>query len=140
MKLLAALVLFSLLFTQQAFAKKDRTDKRQGRQSARIKQGRKSGELTKKESKKLRAEGRRIKRAEKHAKKDGKVTRKEVKGLEGMQDKRSRHVAKAKHNDKAREEAVPVAPEARAEPMPTTEVDTSTDSALPVQEESEFQE
>ncbi len=79
-----------------------RHDRRQGRQSARIKEGVKSGELTKGEAARLRGQQRNIRRAEKKAQADGDVSGKEAAKLERMQDRASKNIYNKKHNDKDR--------------------------------------
>lgn len=100
--LLSAIVVLALC-TSMAHAKKDRVDKRQNHQRQRVKEGVKSGEITKAEAKKIHRQGKRIRKAEAMAKKDGVVTNKEKARLERMQDRRSKTIAKAKHNDKKRQ-------------------------------------
>ncbi len=76
----------------------DRVDKRQVVQRARIADGRRDGEVTKREGTALRMEQRHIRRAERRAKSDGEVTRQEKRRLERKQDRASRHIRRAKNN------------------------------------------
>ena len=76
-----------------------RAGKRQVNQQKRIHQGVKSGEVTKREYKRLQREQAGIQRSKKRAWSDGQLTRKEKLRLEHRQDKASRHVYRAKHND-----------------------------------------
>ena len=74
-------------------------DKREDVQKERIKDGVKSGELTKPEAKKLVKQQRNIKKTEAKAKSDGEVTAAERAKLDRKQDRASRKIAKQK-NDK----------------------------------------
>lgn len=76
-----------------------RIDRRQERQSKRIRHGVRSGELTRWETKKLRKQQRRIARMERRFTADGRVTRKERKRLVRALDRASDRIAEAKHND-----------------------------------------
>ena len=73
-------------------------DKREQIQKQRVKQGVKSGELTKKEARRLGAEQRKIKRDEAKAKSDGTVTPAERKKLTREQNRASKDIARNKHN------------------------------------------
>ncbi len=79
-----------------------REDRRQVRQRARIHQGVKSGELTRGEAKKLRAEERHVRRMERRAEKDGQITADEAARIEAAQDKVSKDIYKEKHDDEKR--------------------------------------
>lgn len=74
-------------------------DAREAKQSARIQEGVQSGELTKREAAKLRANQRHIKRTEARAKADGVVTPAERAQLDRKQDKASKRILREK-NDK----------------------------------------
>lgn len=76
--------------------------KRQVKQSKRIGQGVKSGELTKGETKQLAKQQRRINRSKKAAKADGQVTKKERANLHARQSAASRNVARKKNNSRNR--------------------------------------
>jgi len=73
-------------------------DKREQNQKARIKQGVKSGELTKKEARKLGAEQKKIQRDEKKAKADGVVTPEEKAKIRKEQRKASKDIYRQKHD------------------------------------------
>ena len=73
-------------------------DAREQNQKARIRDGVKDGELTKKEAVGLRAEQRHVKKVEARAKADGVVTPAERAKLDRKQDRASRHIAKQKHD------------------------------------------
>ena len=79
-----------------------RMDKREHRQGARIRQGVKSGELTKGEAQRAGKKQLGIKRAEERAESDGVVTRREKAGIERRQDKASHQIHRLKHNDRKR--------------------------------------
>jgi protein-disulfide isomerase len=95
------------LFCYSAFAqeqtappKTPKITKKQMRQQARIKQGVQSGELTKGETIRLEKEQGKIQAEKKQAKSDGKVTPQERHKIRHDQKKTSRHIYRAKHNDK----------------------------------------
>jgi hypothetical protein len=67
-------------------------------QHHRIKQGVKSGELTKAEARNLRKDQRDVRKDVKEAKSDGKVTAKEKRKIEKEQRKDSREIYRKKHN------------------------------------------
>ena len=68
-------------------------------EKARIAQGRKSGELTKFESRRLAREQRHIRKDVRIARKDdGRIDRNERKDIRKDQRKASRHIYRAKHN------------------------------------------
>jgi len=75
---------------------------RQENQNARINEGVKSGELTKREAGKLRAEQRAIRAEKRMAKADGKVTRAERAKLRRDQNKASADIYKEKHDAQKR--------------------------------------
>ncbi len=75
-----------------------RHDRRQFKQKKRIANGVKSGELSKKESRKLIRGQRRINRTEKRFEADGELTAKEKIILEKKQDIQSKRIYKKKHN------------------------------------------
>jgi hypothetical protein len=77
-------------------------DERQHAQRARIRQGAASGELTRAETAKLRAEQRHIRRAERRAKADGSVTPRERTRLNRKQNKASRDIRRQKHDRQER--------------------------------------
>lgn len=93
------------LLASDAFA--GRHDRRQGRQSARIRQGVKSGELTKGEAHRLRKQQRKIGRVENRAEADGVVTAGEKARLENMQDRASQNIYRKKHNDRDQGDQAP---------------------------------
>lgn len=109
MLLRALLVALALCLTVPAVAtpakRPMRHDARQNAQKARIQQGVRSGELTRPEAAKLRAEQRQIHRAERRAQADGKVTAQEKARIEHKQDKASADIHKQKHDAQKRPKA-----------------------------------
>jgi hypothetical protein len=104
-KLLLTLMIvgFFVALTNESFGQETpRADKRQKNQKQRIKQGAKSGEITKREAKSIKRSSTQAKRYEKRAKSDGKVTWKERARLENKQDKTSRKIYRTKHNKRDR--------------------------------------
>jgi tellurite resistance protein len=100
--LAAALIFGSALAQEQVQtkpAKTPRITKKQVHQQARIKQGVKSGALTKPEAVKLEKEQAKIRHDKKVAKSDGKVTPQERQKIRREQRKSSRHIHRLKHND-----------------------------------------
>lgn len=77
-------------------------DERQQTQRARIRQGAASGELTRPETRRLRAEQRHIRRAERRAKADGTVTAGERARLARKQNKANRDIRRQKHDQQER--------------------------------------
>lgn len=80
-------------------------DERQQNQKARIRQGVASGEVTRPEAKKLRAEQRHIKRVERRAKADGEVTAAERAKIQRKQNQASRDIRRQKHDRQDRPRA-----------------------------------
>ncbi|MGW8271699.1 MAG: hypothetical protein ACWGNS_14700 [Burkholderiales bacterium] len=80
----------------------DRVDTRQARQSDRIRNGVRSGDLTRREASTLRSEQRGIRRMERHARADGVVTPREGRRLERAQDRASRHINQQRHDRQQR--------------------------------------
>ena len=76
-----------------------RVDRRQERQRARIKQGRRSGELTRHELRRLNKQQRKIGRMERRFNADGYLSGRERHRLERAQDRASKRIARFKHND-----------------------------------------
>lgn len=95
--LAAMLLIFSI--TVKAQTQAPRADARQNVQRARIHEGRKDDDLTRREASLLNKEQRHIRRAERRAKADGEVTAHEKAKVERKQDRASRHIRRAKNND-----------------------------------------
>lgn len=79
-----------------------RVDRREARQSMRIRQGVRSGELTRGEARSLRAGQRHVHRMERRAKSDGHVSARERARLNHAQNRQSRHIWRLKHNGRSR--------------------------------------
>jgi hypothetical protein len=77
-------------------------DGRQKAQRARIAQGVGSGEVTRAEAKRLRAEQRHIRRVERRAKADGEVTTQERAKISRKQNRASRDIRRQKHDGQDR--------------------------------------
>lgn len=93
----------TVAFNNQAQAQTTpKVKKRQVNQKKRIKNGVKSGSLTKKEAAKLRKQQRNIKATKRAAKADGKVTRKERKQIQRKQNRASKNIYRKKHNKRNR--------------------------------------
>jgi hypothetical protein len=75
-----------------------RADAREKTERARIRRGRKSGEVTNGEAAALNKQQRHIRRTERRAKADGEVTPDEKRKLERKQDRASRNIRRAKTN------------------------------------------
>ena len=76
----------------------DRSNIRDQRQSQRIRQGIRSGEITRPEARRLKNEQGRIDRAYNRATADGHLNWSESQRLNNMQNRASRHIYRAKHN------------------------------------------
>jgi hypothetical protein len=102
MKRILILVLAAALFGSVSFAQTatPKVTKRQHHQQQRIKQGVKSGELTKGEAARLEAQQGRIAVDKAKAKSDGVVTPKERAKLNREQNRASRNIYRKKHNAK----------------------------------------
>lgn len=94
-----AIIGFVGLFAAESYAQKTpRGKNRVTRQNKRIKQGVKSGSITKKESAKIAKQRKHLKKSTKRAKADGKVTAKERRKLRGQLNRSSKTIYKSKHN------------------------------------------
>ena len=76
-----------------------RVDRRQDKQRTRIVQGRRSGELTRGEARRLKKQQRKINRMERRFSSDGYLSGRERYRLERAQDRASKRIARLKHND-----------------------------------------
>ena len=81
-----------------AFANTPYIDRREHREQQRIRQGIRSGELTRRETRRLEAEQGRIRGYEWYAKSDGHVSRAERRRLDHMLDRASRDIYHQKHD------------------------------------------
>lgn len=75
-----------------------KADAREVSQRARIREGRKEGDLTRAEAKALNKQQRHIRRTERRAKSDGTVTSTEKMKLQRKQNRASRNIRKSKNN------------------------------------------
>ncbi len=73
-------------------------NQRQGNQQARIREGVVSGDLTRRETRRLRTEQRHIRRTERRAKADGTVTVQERRKIQRKQNRASRDIRRQKHD------------------------------------------
>ncbi len=96
--LLMTAALAALASTAFAHSVTPRVDRRQVRQEARIRDGVRSGELTRGETRRLVAGQRHVARVERRAKADGHVTARERAHLNRAQNVQSRHIYRLKHN------------------------------------------
>lgn len=78
-------------------------DRREHREQRRIHQGIRSGELTRREAGRLRAEQFRIRAYEARAKSDGSLTRRERHRLDQMMDRAGRDIYRQKHDRQDRD-------------------------------------
>lgn len=97
-----ALLLSFSFTTISAQSKTSVVKKKQVNQQKRIKQGIKSGELTRVETKQLKKQQLKIQKIKKTAKADGKVTKREKLKLNTLQEKASKNIYAKKHNNRNR--------------------------------------
>jgi len=100
--IIAGLFLITFSFTVQAQPNAKNVRKTQINQHQRIKQGVRSGELTRKETAKLTRQQVNVQRTKKRAKADGVVTRKERAIIRKKQVNASKNIAVKKHNARDR--------------------------------------
>jgi len=94
-------LLFGGLLSAPLFAANP-IDRREHNQKERIRQGVKSGELTRNETRHLTKEEARIRALEKKARSDGDITKKEALRLDRALDKASKDIYKQKHDNQDR--------------------------------------
>ena len=75
---------------------------RQVKQNKRIFHGAKSGQLTRREARRLHREQRHIQRTKRRMKRDGVITPRERRRLNRKQNRANRHIYRAKHNRRRR--------------------------------------
>jgi hypothetical protein len=85
-----------------AFAQTPHIDRRELREQQRIRQGVRSGELTRRETRRLEMEQARIRGYEWYAKSDGHVSRTERRRIDHMLDRSSRDIYRQKHDGQDR--------------------------------------
>lgn len=101
---LIAATLFSVAVTTTARNMSGQTtpsvDRRENRQSRRIRHGVRHGSLTRREAGRLAAQQARIRRHERRVKKDGTVTARERASLQRQENRASRNIYRRKHNSR----------------------------------------
>lgn len=98
--ILGAFILTSGLINAQTETKK--VNKRQTNQTTRIAEGVNSGELTKRETRKLARQQKDIQKTKKKAKADGVVTKKERATIQAKQNAANRNIRRKKNNERDR--------------------------------------
>jgi hypothetical protein len=93
------------VFSAKAQSTTPVVDQRQDNQKDRIEGGVKSGELTRRETRKLAKDQRELKRMERRAKADGEVTNKERARLQQKENQNSRAIRRQKHDAQDRPRA-----------------------------------
>lgn len=73
-------------------------NRREGRESRRIRQGVRSGSLTRRETARLAAQQARIRAHERHAKADGLMTARERASIQRQENRANRNIYRKKHN------------------------------------------
>lgn len=77
-------------------------DRRERRQSRRIRQGVRSGSLTRREARNVAAQQARIRAHERRARSDGRVTARERASIQRQENRASRNIYRKKHNNRNR--------------------------------------
>jgi len=95
-KVISGILLTGILCT--ALFAANPVDRREQAQRARIRQGVRSGELTRNETRRLAQQEARIRVAERKAKSDGEITKKEARKLDRVLDKASRNIHRQKND------------------------------------------
>ena len=94
---------FALSMSIAVFAQETpRVDRRERHQQRRIRQGVRSGELNRREARRLERQQARTKAQEATAKADGKVTKRERRHLNRRENRTSRHIYRQKHDRQRR--------------------------------------
>ena len=103
MKKVMAVLFFSLVATVISYGQRTPgINHRQHHQHTRIRDGVRSGELTRKETARLRVEQRHVRRAERRVKSDGNVTREERARIERKQNRAGRDIRRQTHDEQDR--------------------------------------
>jgi hypothetical protein len=102
MALLITAILFSTTVITAMAQTTPGVDRRERRQSRRIKHGVRSGSLTRHEARRLSAQQARIRRHERRVKSDGVVTARERRSLQRQENRASRNIYRKKHNRRNR--------------------------------------
>ena len=100
--LLVSLLFLGFVGANYAQTATPKVTKRQVVQKNRVKNGVKSGELTRKETGNIARQQKRINRSKKAAKSDGVVTKKERATIHARQNAASRNIARKKNNGRSR--------------------------------------
>lgn len=100
--LVAAVLAFGACAVSAAGTETPRIDQRQANQEQRIDKGIASGELTRREARRMNRQQDRVNKAEDNAKADGVVTAGERKALTKAQNRTSRHIYRQKHDAQER--------------------------------------
>ena len=100
-------LLIGLALSAPAQSGKGHVIKRQKNQQTRIKNGVQNGSVTRAEFRRLENQQARTRRLVKHSASDGEVTNKERFAIHKRQDKNSRSIFRAKHNDRDQEAPQP---------------------------------
>ncbi|MEM1319098.1 MAG: hypothetical protein AAGG75_02515 [Bacteroidota bacterium] len=101
--LILGLFVIGFAMSSQAQTATPKATKRQVNQQKRIKQGVRSGELTKKETVQLQAQQKHIQKTKKRAKADGKVTPKERAKIQHKQNRASKNIKSKRSNSRTRD-------------------------------------
>jgi len=101
--IIAAVAAAAVVFPGYALAQSTpRIDNRQENQEERIERGVESGELTKKEARRLERGQEHVDRLEDKASRDGRITQRERDRIEDAQDNQSNRIRKQRHDDHRR--------------------------------------
>lgn len=100
--LASALALAAMTSVAGAYDRQSQIDARQANQEARIQQGLRSGDLTRREAAALEAEQARIRAMERNALRDGRVDGREAAQIRRAQDEASRHIVQERHDNERR--------------------------------------
>lgn len=98
MKKIIAIVFLTMVTVISYAQQTPVADQRQRNQQVRIREGVTSGELTRTETRRLRAEQRHIRRTERRAKSDGTVTTQERRKIQRKQNRASRDIHRQKND------------------------------------------
>lgn len=101
----AAMLALSAFAASAAGTDTPRIDQRQANQEQRVDKGVASGELTKREARRMNRQQNMVNKAEDRAKADGVVTAQEKQRLTKAQNKTSRHIYRQKHDAQQRPDA-----------------------------------
>jgi len=101
--IIAAFVATSIVLPGFALSQSTpRVDRRQENQEERIERGAESGQLTKKEARRLKRGQEHVDRLEDQALQDGRITQRERERIEGAQDRQSERIHNQRHDEQRR--------------------------------------